>query len=263
MASTGEVSSKELVDAQSHLWNHIFAFINSLSLKCALELGIPDAIQNYGKPVPITELAKILSIPERRVPNFRRFMRLLAHNDFFNQTSADPNADDVYELNTNSTLLVKEQGASLTPFVELMLDESLLDPWQKLSSWFQSEEPSTAFEMRHGMFIWEATGKLPGFGKLLRDGLGSDSASIAKVIVEDCSELFRGAKTLVEVAGGTGTIALAIKNAFPEVECTVLDLPHMINAMEKSDKVKYLAGDMFEYIPPADMLILKVRSCIF
>ena len=59
------------------------------------------------------------------------------------------------------------------------------------------------------------------------------------------------------MAGGTGTLASAIKEAMPEMKCTVLDLPQMINAMEKSDKVEYVAGDMFEYIPPADALIMK------
>lgn len=256
MGSLDNVSSRELLEAQTHLWNHIFSFINSLSLKCALELGIPDVVNNYGKPVPLTELAKILSIPECRIPNFERLMRLLVHNGFFKQVSTDPN-EDAYELTTNSLLLIKEKGASITPFIELMLDEALMDPWQVLSKWFTSEQPSTAFEMFHGVYVWEATGKMPEFGRKVREGLGSDSGSITKVIIEDCAHLFRGLKTLVEVAGGTGTMALAIKEAFPDIKCTVLDLPHMINAMEKSDKVEYVAGDMFEHIPPADVLILK------
>jgi len=62
------------------------------------------------------------------------------------------------------------------------------------------------------------------------------------------------------VAACTTTMVLAIKEAFLAIKCTVFDLPHMINAMEKNDKVEYVAGDMFEYIPPADALILKVCS---
>lgn len=254
MASSDGVSSKDLLEAQSHLWNHIFSFINSLSLKCALELGIADAVSNYGKPIPLSQLTEILSVPECRTENFQRLMRLLVHNGFFNQVSTTE--EDVYELTANSIPIIKENGASITPFIELMLDEMLLDPWQSLSSWFKSEQPSTAFEMRHGTFIWEATGKWPEFGKKVREGLGSDSALTVKAIIEHHGDLFRGTKTLVEVAGGTGSMALSIKEAFPEIKCTVLDLPHMISALE-SDKVEYVAGDMFQEIPKADTLVLK------
>ena len=88
--------------------------------------------------------------------------------------------------------------------------------------------------------------------------MSSDSTAVAKVIVEDCGELFLGVKSLVEVAGGTGTVALAIAVEFPQLKCSVLDLPHMIDALEKRNLVEYVAGDMFEHIPPADVLMLKV-----
>ncbi|KAJ6843791.1 trans-resveratrol di-O-methyltransferase-like [Iris pallida] len=248
-------SSKELLEAQSHLWLHIFSFINSLSLKTAVELGIPDAVHSHGRPITLTELATKLAIPPIRIPNFQRFMTLLVHNGFFTVTSTSN--EDVYAITTNSIPLIKEKGACITPFIEFMLDESLMLPWQSLSSWFKSEEPPTAFEKAHGTFIWEATKTMPGFGKLVREGLASDSTSITKVLIEDCRDQFLGVKTLVEVAGATGTIALAIADAFPDVKCTVFDLPHMIEALEKSDKVEYVGGDMFERIPPADLLILK------
>ncbi|KAJ6843798.1 trans-resveratrol di-O-methyltransferase-like [Iris pallida] len=248
-------SSKELLEAQSHLWLHIFSFINSLSLKTAVELGIPDAVHSHGRPITLTELATKLAIPPIRIPNFQRFMTLLVHNGFFTVTSTSN--EDVYAITTNSIPLIKDKGACITPFIEFMLDESLMLPWQSLSSWFKSEEPSTAFEKAHGAYIWELTNTMPGFGRLVREGLGSDSGSIAKVLIEDCRDQFVGVKTLVEVAGGTGTMALAIADAFPGVKCTVFDLPHMIEALEKSDKVEYVGGDMFERIPPADLLILK------
>jgi len=101
---------------------------------------------------------------------------------------------------------------------------------------------------------------MPEFGKKIREGVGSDTRSITKVIVEDYDELFNRVKTLVEVAACTTTMALAIKEAFPTIKCTVIDLPQITNAREKSDKVEYVAGDMFEDILPADALILKVCS---
>nr|KJB73400.1 hypothetical protein B456_011G231400 [Gossypium raimondii] len=46
----------ELLQAQAHVLNHILNFINSMSLKCAIHLGIPYIIQNHGKPMAITDL---------------------------------------------------------------------------------------------------------------------------------------------------------------------------------------------------------------
>jgi hypothetical protein len=37
----------ELLHAQAHIWNHVFNFINSMSLKSAIELGIPDVIHDH------------------------------------------------------------------------------------------------------------------------------------------------------------------------------------------------------------------------
>ena len=48
--------ASELFQAQSRLYKHIFNFIGSMSLKCALQLGIPDIIHNHGKPITLPEL---------------------------------------------------------------------------------------------------------------------------------------------------------------------------------------------------------------
>jgi len=100
---------------------------------------------------------------------------------------------------------------------------------------------------------------MPGLRKMIMEGLDSDSVTVAKVIVEDCADQFQGIKSLVEVAGNTGKIALAIAKVFPYITCALLKLPHVINALDKSDVIKYVAGDMFKHIPPTDVLILKVK----
>ncbi|KAE8817595.1 O-methyltransferase ZRP4 [Hordeum vulgare] len=63
---------------------------------------------------------------------------------------------------------------------------------------------------------------------------------------------------MVDVAGSTGVIAKAIVGAFPHVKCSVLDLPHVIVEAPTDGEVRFVAGDMFEHIPPADVVLLKV-----
>ncbi|MFS8027874.1 putative trans-resveratrol di-O-methyltransferase [Helianthus anomalus] len=58
----GELS-KELLDSQAHIWNHLFGFINSMSLKCAVQLQIPDIISHLGL---LSELVETLNINQER-----------------------------------------------------------------------------------------------------------------------------------------------------------------------------------------------------
>ncbi|XP_020244735.1 trans-resveratrol di-O-methyltransferase-like isoform X2 [Asparagus officinalis] len=257
MASTEGVNSKELLEAQSHLWNHIFGFINSFSLKSALELGIPEAVHKHGRPITLPELTAALSIPSSRIPCFQRFMQLLVHSGLF---SSSQNAQgDTYSPTTFSSLLLSEKSGCMTPFIYAMLDEAILSPWQFLSTWMKEEEPPTVFEKAHGMNLWQAIEKMPWFGKMLRGAMESDSGLITKVVVDEFGvQLFGDVKSVVEVAAGSVMISRAVAQAFPEVKVTILDLPHVIEVMDKSEgRIQYVAGDMFEYIPPADALLLK------
>ena len=218
MASNeGNLSSKELLEAQSHIWHDMFGFMRSFSLKCAIELGIPDAVHNHGKPIALTDLAAALSIPPCRVPSFRRLMGLLVHNGYFIRTD-----NDIYSLTPNSRVLVRDKGVSVTPCIELVLFQPMLKPWQSLPAWLKNEQPPTAFTMCHGLPIWEAMAIMPELRKKMMEGLDSDSAIVSKVIIEDCADQFQGVKSLVEVAGNTGKIALAIAKTFPNIKCGCL-----------------------------------------
>ncbi|KAM3319514.1 hypothetical protein P3S67_006714 [Capsicum chacoense] len=49
MALPDDVGDKtrQVLAAQAHILNHTFNFINSMSLKCAIQLGIPDIIHSH------------------------------------------------------------------------------------------------------------------------------------------------------------------------------------------------------------------------
>ena len=73
-----------------------------------------------------------------------------------------------------------------------------------------------------------------------------------------CKFVFGSLATLDDVGGGTGKFARAIDKNFPSIKCTVYDLPHAV-ANEGGDKnVDFVAGDMFESVPYANAILLKV-----
>nr|CAD1823785.1 unnamed protein product [Ananas comosus var. bracteatus] len=87
--------------------------------------------------------------------------------------------------------------------------------------------------------------------------MSADSILLMEILTMECSHVFRGIRSIVDVGGGTGSTARTVANAFPEVKCIVLDLPHAIDMVTEKATINFVAGDMFTYILPADAVLLK------
>nr|CAB3460981.1 unnamed protein product [Digitaria exilis] len=90
--------------------------------------------------------------------------------------------------------------------------------------------------------------------------MDADSGFIMDFVVDKCGDVFQGISSLVDVAGGLGGATQVIAKAFPHVEGSVLDLSHVVAYAPTGTEVKYIAGDMFESIPPANAVFLKVHG---
>jgi len=84
---------------------------------------------------------------------------------------------------------------------------------------------------------------------------------VMDVLVRDHRDVFRGLTSLVDVGGGSGGSARAIAAALPHVRCSILELPHVVASVPQGERggVEFVAGDMFENVPKADAVLLKVR----
>ncbi|XP_057442179.1 probable O-methyltransferase 3 [Lotus japonicus] len=253
----GDHASAKLLRSQGHIWNHIFSFINSMSLKCVVELGIPDIIHNYGKPMTLSKLIASLPINPSKTSCIHRLMRIMVHSGFFSRHNATENELEVeYTLTDDSILLLKDHPFSVIPFLHAMYDPILTKPWHHLSTWFKNDD-STPFATANGMMIWDYADRNPKMNKSFNEGMASDSQLITSVFIEKCKDMFNGSESLVDVAGGTGTLAKAIVESFPHLQCTVFDLPHVVAGLQGSCNLKYVGGDMFKEIPPADVILMK------
>ncbi|KAK8992092.1 hypothetical protein V6N11_044984 [Hibiscus sabdariffa] len=227
----------ELLKAQAHVWNHIFSFINSMSLKCAVDLGIPDIIHNHGKPMTVSELVAALpTLNPTKARNIYRLMRILLHSGFFEQQKLSQ--EDGYVLTDASRLLLKDNPFGITPLLKVMLDPILTKPWDFLGPWLQNND-STPFDTAHGKPLWDYACHVPKLGHLFNEGMASDAQLIINVLIDKCKGSFEGLDSLVDVGGGTGTVGKAIAHAFPHLNCTVLDLPHVVAGLKDSGNLKY------------------------
>jgi hypothetical protein len=133
---------------------------------------------------------------------------------------------------------------------------------QRLREWLQSEvdhaAAETPFVMAHGAGFFGVAGRDLEFGALFNESMAADSRFVAEIFARRCGGTFAGVTSLVDVGGGDGTTAKAIAKAFPHVRCSVLELPQVVDKVPVHGTVDFVAGDMMKFVPPADVVLLKV-----
>ncbi|XP_027065046.1 trans-resveratrol di-O-methyltransferase-like [Coffea arabica] len=240
----------ELLEAQHHVGNQMLNFRKSASLKCAIELGIPDAINQHGKPITLSELVSALPINPSKANHIYRLMRFLSNAGFFVLQ------DQGYALTAAGRLLLKEEPFNLRAFIFYMSDPVLVKPWNSLTEWFRNDDPSP-FHTAHGKNFWAYAAEEPNFANLFNEAMANDSTLIVQVMMTQCKFVFDGLTSLADVGGGTGAVARAIAQNFPNLKCVVCDLPHVIAGQEGTENLDFVAGDMLEKVPAADAILLK------
>ncbi|PIN26259.1 Hydroxyindole-O-methyltransferase [Handroanthus impetiginosus] len=254
-----EYCKQDLLDAQAHVWNHIFSFVNSMSLKCAVQLCIPDIIHKHRKPITLSQLVDALQINKAKSDFVYRLMRMLTHSKFFINVKIsddDDNENEGYWLTPASCFLLRDEPMSMAPLVLGVLDPIIMDPWHHVSKCFRNESPSP-FITKHEMSFWEYAGTEQMLNLLFNDAMARDAWFCSSLAIKEWEQVFKGLKSMVDVGGGTGTLAKAIAGALPGLKCTVLDLPHVVDGLKGAENLSYVGGNMFQYIPPADAIFLK------
>lgn len=264
--------TEEILQAQAELRNITLGYLKPMALKCAIQLGIPDAIHRCGGAASLPDLlAAIPEIPKSKKPYLSRLMRFLTMSGIFaidTTPSPTPTTGGVYSLTPVSRLLVDDavngsrRCPSLSPFVLGYINGYDVTAALRLSEWFKggdqaAVEAEAPFRMVHGTDIWGVHARDAERSKVFNAGMVSDTQFAMAFLVAQCGELFEGISSLVDVAGGVGAAARAIAEAFPHVKCSVLDLPIVVDAAPADGVVEYIAGDMMKFIPPADALLLK------
>ncbi|KAF3613438.1 Trans-resveratrol di-O-methyltransferase [Capsicum annuum] len=194
--------TREVLDAQAHIWNYTFNFINSVSLKCAIQLGIPDIIHSHGQAMTLPDFVDALSINNNKAKLqdcIYRLMRILVHAGLFIQEK------EGYLLTPTSRLLLKDEpNLSMIHYIHAMFDPIMMDPWHCLSQWIQSygDQP-TPFAITHSRPLFEYTREDTGFSCLFNEAMAHNNPLISSVVIEHCKGALQGLKSLVDVGGGT------------------------------------------------------------
>ncbi|KAK4719053.1 hypothetical protein R3W88_017391 [Solanum pinnatisectum] len=254
MLNNDNICAKQLIEAEAQSWDYILSYMRSSCIKCAIELGIPDVLcKNLNPIMSLSDLITALpNLNPSKITFISILMRVLVDLGLFNYHQQQ---GDGYSLTSVGRLLAENDPSNRRSiFIFFQVHFKIVD---SMSDWLQNDLP-TAFETAHGKSIWDYCSEEPEFSGVFNDAMASDSRLISNLLISDCCEgVFENLTSLVDVGGGTGTVAMAIADAFPKLKCIVLDLPHVIRDRRGTEKLEFVAGNMFDKIPHANAIFLK------
>ncbi|KAL7215986.1 hypothetical protein ACSBR1_028021 [Camellia fascicularis] len=222
-----------MLRGQAEIWQCMYHFVDSIALKCALDLGIADIIQARGCPITLSQIANdVASSPSLDIARLSRLMRFLVHKKIFDatnpQSDSDSEEETLYSLNHCSKWLLRDaQELSLAPLIcSLQYHPLLTAPYKFLSRSIQ--EGGNAFHMAHGRELWDFASVDPELNKVFNDGMECTARITIKALISEYKHGFDCIGSLVDVGGGTGASIAEIVKAYPHVKGTNFDLPHWI-----------------------------------
>ncbi|CAH8274272.1 unnamed protein product [Arabidopsis lyrata] len=251
----------EEAKASLDIWRYIFGFADIAAAKCAIDLKIPEAIENHPSSQPVT-LAELSSAVSASPSHLRRIMRFLVHQGIFKEI---PTKDGLATGYANTPLshrmmITKRDGKSLAPFVLFETTPEMLAPWLRLSSVVSSPFNGSApppFDAVHGKDVWSFAQDNPFLSDMINEAMACDARRVVPRVAGACHGLFDGVVTVIDVGGGTGeTMGILVKE-FPWIKGFNFDLPHVIEVAQVLDGVENVEGDMFDSIPACDAVIIK------
>ncbi|XP_031500345.1 desmethylxanthohumol 6'-O-methyltransferase-like [Nymphaea colorata] len=258
-----EMEEERLVQGQIEIFQQLFAFADSMLLKCAVELGIADIIHRNGRPMTLHQIAAELPAPSPDISSLFRIMRLLVRKHVFvrrdrpigGENGANSNPQPEFGLTSASRWLVRDGELSLAPMVLMQNYPSTLPVWHCLSR--SVKEGGVAFEKVLGVDLWGYGAANPEFNQLFNSAMVCTCKIIMKAVMAEYDHGFSRFGSLVDVGGGTGKAIAEIVKSYPHVKGINLDLPHVVATAPRYQGVTHVGGDMFEEIPKADAVFMK------
>ena len=228
-------------------------FILSRALGTAAVLGVADHFAQG--PRPVEEVARATQTDPDAL---FRLLRFLASVGIFEQ-----DGDRRFKLGPLGGPLVSSAPGSLAKWASYLGHEWYWEAWSHLPATIRNGQ--SVHENAHQCRFFEWYGKSPERAQAFDAGMTSISALFAPAIVSGYD--YSGLSTLVDVAGGQGSLLAAILAQHPGIRGTLCDQPSVIQAarsaghlkpFEEAGRAELLEGNLFEALPPGrDAYLLK------
>jgi hypothetical protein len=224
----------------------LFGFFPAQVLRTLVALGVPDALG--AAPAGTAELAgKVGADPDAlgRLLRAAAGLRLL-----------DRAADGTWQLTPTGDLLRTGVPGAMGQLSRLFCDDACWRSWGLLEWSVRTGE--VAFAKVTGQPAFEYMATHPDLGTIFTAAMAEGSRAVAPGVVRGCD--LGGARTLVDVGGGNGTLLAAFLAEHPDLHGILFDTPEGVgDAADVLDPARseIVTGDMFEAVPAADAHVVK------
>jgi len=229
----------------------IAGFWLSQAIYVAAKLGIADLLQDGPKSV-----AYLARQAEAHEPSLYRVLRALSSRAIFSELP-----ERLFALSPAAEWLRGEKPGSLRPYAIMMGEQWV---WRSVGEMLHSVHTGrSGFEHVFGMRTFDYHATHPDAARFSLEGMTSRSATENAAIVDAYD--FSDATTIIDVAGGQGTLLCSILAANPSLRGTLFDMQHVIGTagalVERAGllgRCRLAAGNFFDFVPgDGDIYILK------
>jgi hypothetical protein len=211
------------------------------ALYAAAALGIPDALASG--PRTMDEVADVLQLDRDASA---RLARTLGSIGLFSVSD-----DGAYELTPLGATLTSDAPDSMRDLA-LMWMETHYAPFARLSETIRTGRSAADLYYERPFFDW--LGEHPDQVARFTGAMGNLTDGIKSAALASCD--FTSSRRILDVGGADGTLLAHVLHAVPDAVGTVLDLPHVVPAVEAhakeqglSDRLDAIGGDFFQAVP--------------
>jgi hypothetical protein len=231
-----------------------FAFFSSKVLLTAVEFGVFTRLA--GKQLTGAELGKQLELHPRAIADF--FDALVAHSFLRRHGNG---ADARYENTDEAALYLDEKSPRYIGGILVMLNARLFRFWNDLPTALRTGKPQNETK-DGGKGVFEELYKEPA---RLEQFLGA-MTGLSRLNFEAFAQKFdfKPYRTLCDVGGAMGVLAVEVSKRHPHLSCTTFDLPvvepiakRFVTAAGLGNRVRTACGDFFrDPLPKADVITM-------
>ena len=231
-----------------------FGFWNSKVLLTAVEFDLFSKLR--GEPLTGAEIGKVLNLHPRGIFDF---LDALVAMKFLER---DGNGADAKYSNTPATAhYLDRQSPRYIGGILEMLNTRLFKYWHDLPEALQTGQPQS--ETKHGgKNIFEELYADPAKLEQFLDAM----TGLSRINFEALAEKFDFSRyrTLCDVGGATGLLAIEVAKKRPKIECITFYLPEVAPVAKKhiaaaglTDRIRIASGDFFkDPLPKADVVTM-------
>lgn len=236
---------------QAVLLDMLCGMMKTQAIREAARLHIADLVKDG--PRSTAELAEATGTD---TISLYRLLSTLASLDIFSEVQPG-----YFAQTPLSNLLRPDVPGSMYDVALIHGEQWQWRPWEAFL--YSLQTGKTAFDQMFGEDLWHYFAKNPELGERFQKAMGGFSAQVDMPIALGYD--FSTIHTLVDVAGGYGSLLITILKANPSMRGILFDLPSVIEkaragieASEVADRCTLIAGDFFEAVPAgADAYIMK------